>query len=229
MKGFLLLEGGAEFGGRMADPDRRAIELAGGPDAPLCVIPAAAAPDHNHARAGENARRWFVSLGSRQVSVLPLIDRASADSPEIADRLRAARLIYMLGGFPAHLCESLRDSLSWQAMLEAYQAGAVLGGSSAGAMVLAEHLYDPYRGQALPGLGLLPGVCILPHHASFGRRWAPALQAQLPQVTLLGIDERTGLLDDGPEGEWRVYGQGAATLYRQGQVSVYQGGQLFRL
>lgn len=229
MTGYLLLEGGAEFGGRMADPDRRAIELAVGWDAPLCVIPAAAAPDHNHARAGENARRWFTSLGARRVSVLPLIDRASADSPEIADALRAARLIYMLGGFPGHLCESLRDSLSWEAMLEAYQAGAVLGGSSAGAMVLAEHLYDPYRGQALPGLGLLPGICILPHHASFGKRWAPALQAQFPQAALLGIDERTGLLDDGPAGEWSAYGQGAATLYRQGQVSAHPAGQLFRL
>ena len=31
--GYLLLEGGAEFGGRMRDPDLKAIELAGGFDA----------------------------------------------------------------------------------------------------------------------------------------------------------------------------------------------------
>ncbi|WP_345105299.1 hypothetical protein [Candidatus Villigracilis vicinus] len=34
--GYLLLEGGAEFGGRMSEPDLRAIELAGGVDAPIC-------------------------------------------------------------------------------------------------------------------------------------------------------------------------------------------------
>lgn len=51
--GYLVLEGGAEFGGRMAEPDRRALALAGGPEAPIVIIPTAAAPDHNHERAGQ--------------------------------------------------------------------------------------------------------------------------------------------------------------------------------
>ena len=63
--GYLLLEGGAEFGGRMREPDLRAIELAGGFDAPLRIIPAAAAPDHNHNNAGGNGVRWFRNLGVR--------------------------------------------------------------------------------------------------------------------------------------------------------------------
>ena len=50
--GYLLLEGGAEFGGRMRDPDLKAIELAGGFDASIRIIPTAAAPDNNHQRAG---------------------------------------------------------------------------------------------------------------------------------------------------------------------------------
>ena len=45
--GYLVLEGGAEFGGRMADPDRRALALAGGPEASVVIIPPAAAPGHN--------------------------------------------------------------------------------------------------------------------------------------------------------------------------------------
>ena len=44
--GYLLLEGGAEFGGRMREPDLKAIELAGGFDAPIRIIPTAAAPDN---------------------------------------------------------------------------------------------------------------------------------------------------------------------------------------
>ena len=56
--GHILLAGGAEFGGQMAAADRRAIELAGGPTAPIAIIPAAAAPDHNHQRAGANGVRW---------------------------------------------------------------------------------------------------------------------------------------------------------------------------
>jgi hypothetical protein len=38
MVGYLLLEGGAEFG-EMAAPDRRAIELAGGPEVLISIIP----------------------------------------------------------------------------------------------------------------------------------------------------------------------------------------------
>ena len=52
MQGYLLLEGGAEFGGQMAVPDLRAIELAGGPATLITIIPTAAAPDNNHQRAG---------------------------------------------------------------------------------------------------------------------------------------------------------------------------------
>ena len=69
--GIILLEGGAEFGGAMREPDLRAIKLAGGFDAPVRIIPAAAAPDDNHVRAGTNGLRWFRMLGARDVESLP--------------------------------------------------------------------------------------------------------------------------------------------------------------
>ena len=62
MAGYLLLEGGAEFGGRMSEPDLRAIELAGGVDVPICILPTAAAPDKNHNRAGNFGLNWFLRL-----------------------------------------------------------------------------------------------------------------------------------------------------------------------
>jgi cyanophycinase len=153
MAGYVLLEGGAEFGGRMADPDRAALAAAGGPRAPVAVIPAAAAPDHNTQRAGQNAVNWFQRLGALHVESLPLIDRASADDPAIVDRLLEARLIYLLGGFPAHLADSLRGSRSWAAVLQAYGSGAVIAGSSAGAMVLCSDYYDPVGNAVTPALG----------------------------------------------------------------------------
>ena len=52
--GYLLLEGGAEFGGRMRDAELRGIQRAGGFAAPIRIIPTAAAPDDNHERAGNN-------------------------------------------------------------------------------------------------------------------------------------------------------------------------------
>ena len=231
MIGYLLLEGGAEFGGQMAEPDLRAIELAGGPGALISIIPTAAAPDNNSQRAGNNGVRWFRSLGAKQVELLPLVDIPSANDPHIVATISQSRLIYMLGGFTGYLGETLKGSASWQAMLNAYESGAVIAGSSAGAMVMCQYYFDPARGQVVEGLELVPNTCVLPHHNTFGKGWASRLSRLLPNVVLLGIDERTGMLDDGDEGRkigWHVYGQGAVTLYRHGQPTVYGPGASFK-
>ena len=222
--GYILLAGGAEFSGPMAKPDRRAIELAGGSGARISIIPAAAAPDNNHRRAADNGIRWFKKLGAVNVAALPLIDRKSADDPAVIEALQRSKMIYLLGGFPRHLAQSLDGSRSWQAILAAHQAGAVIAGSSAGAMILCDHYYDPYEKNIFGGLGLIPDACILPHHDTFGKSWAPGLAQRLPGVVLIGIDEHTGMLNDGPAHQWQIYsdGAGGVTLYkneRQMQVA----------
>ena len=227
--GYLLLEGGAEFGGRMRDPDLRAIELAGGFDVPLRIIPTAAAPDRNHIRAGNNGIKWFKSLSARDVISLPLIDKTSANDEEIINSLRAARLIYLLGGFTGYLGETLKDSMAWTAALDAYENGGVIAGSSAGAMVMCEYYFDPGSGKVAKGLNLVPNSLVLPHHNTFGKNWAPKLTKEIPNVTLLGIDEQTGMLNDGDDNSWNVYGAGEVVLYRGGQVETYTAGETFSI
>jgi len=225
--GYLLLEGGAEFGGRMRDPDLRAIELAGGFDAPIRIIPTAAAPDNNHQRAGNNGIRWFQSLGAKDVISVPLLSKIRAEDKSIAQSLREAKLIYLLGGFTHYLGQTLKDSLVWQAALEAYQNGAVIAGSSAGAMVMCEFYYDPGAGRVHSGLNLVRNSLVLPHHDTFGKNWAPKLLKKIPTVTLIGIDEQTGMLNDGAAQTWNVYGRGVVTLYRNGAVETYSTGKAF--
>lgn len=229
MSGHILLEGGAEFGGEMAAPDRRAIELAGGLDARVCIIPAAAAPDHNHQRAGHNGVRWFNHLGARQATLLPLIDHTSANQSSIAASLRNSHLIYLLGGFPHYLEQTLADSASWQAIIEAYHAGAVIGGSSAGAMVLCQHYYNLGTRSVIDGLNLIPTACIIPHHNTSGKGWVPHLVALLPEDVIIGIDEQTGMIDDGADGQWNIYGKGFVTRYKDGEVKSYHPGETFSL
>ncbi len=227
MKGHILLEGGAEFGGQMAEADLVAIELAGGFQARIRIIPAAAAPEQDHLGAGRNGVRWFNNLGASDVVSLPLIDRASADQPDIAAALHKANLIYLLGGSPSHLYLSLVDSLSWQAIVEAYQARAVIAGSSAGAMVLCQHFYDPHSQQITKGLNLIPNSCVLPHHNNFGQRWAESLLNFLPEDVLIGIDEETGIIDNGYGSRWTVYGKGGVTLYKDEDTRTYPPGETF--
>lgn len=226
--GYLLLAGGAEFSGRMSEPDLHAIELAGGFDAPICIIPTAAAPDNNHKRAGNNGIRWFTSLGAKNVFAVDVIDSASANDPSLAASIRASSLIYLLGGFPRHLGETLASSACWHAAVDAYQADAVIAGSSAGAMVLCEHYYDPYEKKLLRGLNLVPNSCVLPHHNNFGKSWAKQLIPLLPNGTLIGIDESTGMISD-VNGMWHVYGAGEVTLYLGGQEKSHRQGEMFSL
>ena len=234
-EGALVLEGGAEFGGRMAEPDLRALELAGGFEAPVRILPTAAAPDQNHERAGGQGVRWFQSLGARDVEAAAVIDRTSAADPALVKTLRGARLIYLLGGFPRYLGETLQNTPAWAAVLDAWQEGAVIAGSSAGAMVLCGHYYDPYEKRLLEGLGLLPKVCVIPHHNSSGARWAASLRGLLPDAVLIGIDEGTGIVRAAPSlaGEWTVLGGGQAVFYSpegagQGKRTYSHGG-IFRL
>lgn len=226
--GYLLLEGGAEFGGRMREPDARAIELAGGLAQPIRIIPTAAAPDNNHQRAGSNGVRWFQSLGAKDVLSVPVVNRTSADDKDIAQSLRDAKLIYMLGGFTHYLGQTLQNSLVWNAVLDAWHNGAVIAGSSAGAMVLCEFYYDPGQGVVHDGLNLVPNAVVLPHHNSFGKSWAPRLISRVPNATLIGLDEQTGMINDGTD-FWTVYGRGSVTLYKDSKIETIRPGKSFSL
>jgi cyanophycinase len=227
--GYILLEGGAEFGGKMSEPDRIGLERAGGLHVPVRILPTAAAPDHNHRRAGANGARWFTSLGATDVAVTYVIDDASANDESVARELRNAKVIYLLGGFPAFTARTLANSKAWTAVLDAYRDGAVIAGSSAGAMVLCEHYYDPYEGKLLNGLNLIHNACVLPHHGAGTHRWANDLLRQLPGVTLIGIAEQTGIVDDGKLSAWTVSGRGEVTLYTGESVQRHGRGGVFSL
>ena len=112
-------------------------------------------------------------------------------------------------------------SRSWQAILTAYQNGAVIAGSSAGAMVLCEYYYDPGSARVMEGLKLIDGICILPHHNTMGKTWAPRLKKLLPNIGLLGIDEETGVISGFAEGLWQVHGKGNLTWYHDDLTEVF--------
>ena len=222
--GYLLLEGGAEFSGRMIDADSRALVLAGGEHVAVDIIPAAAAPDNNHHRAGQNGVQWFRGIGARNVVCRPVIDRDSADDQELSMQLRCSRLVFLLGGFPFHLAETLRGTHSWESICSVYQTGGVIGGSSAGAMVLCETFYEPSSQTVVAGLNLMAGICLIPHYNSVGIAWVKRLLHLLPGFSILGIDEETGIINDAVYGGWTVYGGGRVVLYDQGNVHSYAAG-----
>ncbi len=104
--------------------------------------------------------RW-VALGEQQaarigVEAVPLmvLDREGAEDPANAARVAGAGLIYLSGGNPTHVAESLQGTRVWAAIADEWRAGAALAGCSAGAMALTSWVPNFRRPTGKPGAGL---------------------------------------------------------------------------
>lgn len=225
MSGQIVLAGGAEFQRGFEPADKEALILAGGAAAPVVILPTANMkhPDW----AGREGVNWFERMGATNVEALPITNTNSANDPALAHKVASAKLIYMAGGDPAYLLNSLRGSACWKAARQAFEAGAVVGGSSAGAMACCQFMYNPNISSVLPGLNLVPNTIVIPHFSSGSKSWVSTIEKSQPGVIILGIDEHTAII--GRAATWHVYGQGAATVYQQGQPTVYNHGETISL
>ena len=225
MPGDIGLVGGEEFRAGCEEMDREIMRASGQEPARVVIIPTAAVTGPE--KAANDGVRHFSSLGGDAESLM-ILDRSHADDAGLAGSLAGAGVIYFTGGSPDHLLTTLRDSLLWRAILEAADQGAVLAGSSAGAMVLGELMRRPRLGGWVDALGVTPGLAVLPHHeGSDPVQTSSQLQSQtssgLPAgLTVLGIDARTGCL--GRPGRWRVVGSGRVTVYQGAGWQVYDSG-----
>ena len=221
--GPVALVGSGEFLDVMVPVD--AALLAGRPRRAV-VIPTASALE------GDERVAYWLDLGRRHyeamdVEVVPLDvrTRQDADDPALGAAVAGAGLVYLSGGNPAHLSATLRDTALWAAVERAWREGTALGGCSAGAMALSAgapaELFaarddpaapaSPGRAAAGGGLGVVPGVAVIPHFDQM-ERWRPGavdwFQAWQPLGTVLvGIDERTALVQ--AQGRWHVEGLGS--------------------
>ena len=216
--GPLALVGGDEFRPGNEAADRLLIDAvrATDPARPAFVV-VSAVVRHDPDRAVATASAWFAGLGLT-VEELPVRTRRQALDPAIAERAASGSFFYLAGGDPGVVVELLRDSLVWTAIVDAWRKGAVLAGSSAGAMAMgawtllrARRPGDAAR-QARPALGLVPGIAVAPHFGSFGATWVPSARPFLREHggVLLGLDERTAAIWQA--GRWTAVGEGTVTV-----------------
>lgn len=212
MPGTLALVGGAEWRDG-CDFDRDLLASNGARE--VLVIPTAAAYEHPDRLAAE-AERWFGELGVG-VRSLPVLTRADAVRPENVTPVAEARCIYLAGGSPMHLRSVLKDSPIWDALVAAWEGGATVVGSSAGAMVLCDPMVDPRGGALTLGLGLVERLAVIPHHDSWSEDKAKRTLHIAPKgLPIAGIDERTALIRD-PSGSWTVKGVGGVVVFVDGK------------
>jgi cyanophycinase len=188
--------------------------LAGSDAEEVLILPTAAAYEHPE-RSVAWAETYFAGLGAKARGLMVLARPDAEDEANVA-AIRDARFLYLAGGSPLHLRSVLKDSAAWTALRQAWEAGAVLAGSSAGAMALCDPMVDPRGGAFTLGLGLLAQVAVIPHHDTWSpekaKRTITLAPAGLPVVA---IDEQTALIR-GRGGAWTVSGAGGVVVFVDG-------------
>lgn len=231
--GPVALVGSGEFLPVMEDVDRALLD---GRPQRVVFLPTASAPE------GDERFGYWTSLGLAHYArlgveavALEVRDRADADRDDLAASISGAGLVYLSGGNPAYLVDTLRETAVWRAIHAAWTNGTALAGCSAGAIALSAVVRDRLASDAplRPALGVVPKLAILPHFdrlRTFRPEVAGPRARGLPDgVTLVGVDEDTAI--EGPStGPWTVMGRQRAWVLREGADPVaYDAGSLIDL
>ena len=132
MSGPLALVGGDELNPGNEPQDELLAAAAG--DGPAFVL-ATAATRHRPQLAVDHARAWFSRFGL-DVRELPARSRTHVKDLSVVEMASTGRFFYLVGGDPGITVDLLSGSPVWEAVVEAWRAGAALAGSSAGAMAM---------------------------------------------------------------------------------------------
>jgi cyanophycinase len=203
-RGRLVAVGG---GRTSADIVKKTLELAGGDAAVVVVLPQA-----SRSSDGTASAQMWKEAGAKKVSVLDLSDPKAAVA-----LVKEASLVWMPGGDQAELMKALEKTGVPEAIRERHRAGAVVGGTSAGAAALSKVMIAGYAGrdsekpQLAEGLGVWPEAIVDQHFVARGRMTRLlAAVLEKPDLVGVGVDESTAAVVSG--GEVEVVGKGTVTI-----------------
>ncbi|GAB3697028.1 cyanophycinase [Mariniluteicoccus flavus] len=216
-QGAVFAIGGAEAKMRRRTVLRSFLSASGGKDARIVVIPTASSLGHEVVEVYEAV---FHQIGAAEVDFIRPSTRAESDDPELVAKIDAATGIFMTGGNQVKLTSVITGTPVGDAIVRAHRRGAAVGGTSAGASIVAEHMIAFGASGATPkqrmshlavGLGLIRGVVIDQHFQQrnrYGRLLS--LVAQSPSLLGIGVDEDTAAVVRGTI--LKVVGRGAVTI-----------------
>ena len=214
-KGTLLIIGG----GASDIFFEKFMELVGGANAPIVVIPTAMSSDSLTETDLENFRNSFEQLGFKQVTVLHTRDRREANSSEFVEPIRNARGIWFSGGRQWRHADSYLNTLSHKAFFELLDRGGVIAGSSAGATIQGSYLArgDTRKntimmGDHEEGLGFISNVAIDQHLFARNRQFDMFdILEKRSELLGIGLDENTGIIVKGDQ--FSVFGSSYVAVY----------------
>lgn len=212
--GTLIIIGG---GGMPNGIISRFVELAGGDEACILVLPTAMG---DPLPAGSRLADEFARAGAKEVHVLNGRTRDVVEGQEYVGLFSRATGIWFGGGRQWRFVDAYYDTMVHPLMFDVLARGGVIMGSSAGASIQAEYMA---RGTPIGnsdiiadgyerGLGFLPGAAVDQHFAQ-RRRFGDmtSLIERYPQLLGIGIDEATALVVTKGKGE--ITGRGSVHFY----------------
>lgn len=234
MTGIFALAGGDEFRPAYQAPDRALLALLPHGLGPIVIVPTAAAHEGPERAIGNGSHHFFNLAPDIPITGALVVDTAKANDKRLGQRIAEAGLVYLTGGNPWYLVETLRGSATLAALQTVLRRGGIVAGSSAGAMALCQWMRKRGGGWQ-EGLGLIPGLAVLPHHEDQPEA-LERTRAGLPaEAVALGIP--TGVTcvsqpgDDGSNAhsQWRVLGARPVTIYRATEVQQAREEETFSL
>ncbi|MDZ7633614.1 MAG: cyanophycinase [Bacteroidales bacterium] len=195
MSGTLLIAGGGRLSDAIID---RFIELAGGVDARIVLVPTAAGAESYDDSAGE----MFRSRGAGKVTVLHTDDRDTADSGFFTRPIEEATGVWFGGGRQWRLVDSYKGTRSEEMFRRVLDRGGVIGGSSAGATIQGSFLArgDTQNNQKMmgdhqEGFGYISNIAIDQHVLARNRQFDMyGILREHPYLLGIGIDENTAVV-----------------------------------
>ena len=221
-------------GGAMRDLGivRRFIDLAGGSDAPIVVIPTAGgAAEYDRFYPG---LRQFRAAGATNLTVIHTNDRADADSEAFVKPIQEAGGVWFPGGRQWRIADSYLDTRTEEELHRVLERGGVIGGSSAGASIQGSYLIRGdtqtntiMMGDHEEGFGFLRNVGIDQHLLRRNRQFDMLeVMEAMPDLLGIGIDENTAIVVQGDEFE--VIGESYVVIYDSG-ARIDTGGDFYFL
>ena len=220
-KGKLVIVGGVQT----TEIVKKFVELAGGSDAKIIIIPNAGSYP---VESSEEQKKEFAELGG--LSDYLIFTRETADEKVNLDKIDWANAVFFLGGDQSDLARDMLGTKLLSKVFDIYYNGGVVGGSSAGAAIMSEVMItgnelinkDSTRNfitiergnvEVKTGFGFLKTV-IIDQHFLKRKRHNRTISTLIEHPSLIGIaiDESTAIV---------VYHDDTFEVIGNSQVLVY--------
>ena len=222
--GTLALVGSGEYLLEMEEVDRYLLGRIPGSPRVIC-LPTAAGKEgpESIARWSDMGKEYFSRLGA-EVQSIGVINRETAMDENMAAQIGDANFIYLSGGGPYYLYDTLLDTKAWEAISSVLERGGVVAGCSAGAVVWGEQmpgfLPPPFRWRQ--DFKVVSGASILPHYDEIPRFLARIYRSiNFTRPSLVGIEGYTALVVK--DGQFEVKGKGGVTVWEHGRRRYSEG------